>query len=140
MKTVLASALVFLGCLAGCNPDVGRPCTNPTSTTVPVGGALVASPALECESRLCLIENQSIQRQTCTEQCTSTAQCQADTLTTNSCSSGFVCAVATVVGSFKCRMLCVCKDDLVCGVNRDGAGNVITPPGCPNPSPTPSDC
>jgi hypothetical protein len=43
-----------------------------------------------------------------------------------------VCAVAKIEGAFECKLVCVCRDDLVCGVNGDADGGVITPAICPN--------
>jgi hypothetical protein len=80
-------------------------------------------------------------RATCTAQCATDADCQSATTGNSSdglCDTSFVCAVATVTGAFKCKTICVCKSDLVCGVNGDGHGGVITPSECPNPSPAPS--
>lgn len=131
-------ALLVAGVLStGCNPNsIGRPCINPQNSAP--SGPQVVSPALECPSRLCLIEKstgtsnvQGNSRNTCTAQCESNDDCDAET--TDYCSSGFVCAVATQVGSFCCKKFCVCKDDLQDGVNKTGDGNtlqVITPFAC----------
>jgi hypothetical protein len=141
-RAVGTAAAFFLVGIAGCNPpDVGRSCVDPTGTTPADNTTTVSSPALECQSRLCLIHsfgpNVGLDAY-CTEQCTSDAQCQTDTQTKINCAAGFVCAVATVVGSFKCRSLCVCRSDLQCGQNSDADGGVITPASCPNPSPAPA--
>lgn len=130
--------LVASGASTGCNPNsIGRPCINPQNSAP--SGPQVVSPALECPSRLCLIEPTTTasaevmgnSRNTCTAECGSDDDCDAETK--DYCSSGFVCAVATQVGSFCCKKFCICKDDLQDGVNKTGDGEslqVITPFAC----------
>jgi hypothetical protein len=137
----LTAALYVLGIAAGlaatgCNPNsIGRPCINPQNSAP--GGTQVVSPALECPSRLCLIQpstatsTQGTSRNTCTASCESDDDCQAET--TEYCQRGFVCAVATQVGNFCCKKLCVCRDDLVPGFNVVGEGDTamtVTPHSC----------
>jgi hypothetical protein len=111
----------------------------------------VSSPALECPSRLCLLQqlhgtSAAIAdggfRATCTAECKSDKDCNADPTYNDTsgqnkyCSSGFVCAVAVTTGPFRCRNLCVCRDDLIAGQNQDPLdGGTIVPCAC---SPTPS--
>jgi hypothetical protein len=124
-----------------CNPNsIGRPCVNPQGSDV--RGTQVSSPALECPSRLCLISpangtspgavdggGSSEPRATCTADCQSDGDCAPET--SQYCKSGFACAVATQVGDFCCRKLCICKDDLQDNINRDPVdGGVITPTAC----------
>ena len=92
----------------GCNPNsIGRPCVNPSGQAVL--GTQVSSPALECPSRLCLLQpptgSSKEARQTCTATCESDGDCDAETKA--SCKAGFVCAVATQAGPFCCRKLCI---------------------------------
>lgn len=134
----LGLALLAAGGLStGCNPNsIGRLCVNP-QMSAPTGPQIV-SPALECPSRLCLIEPttstteaQGGSRNTCTAECGSDGDCDAETK--DYCQSGFVCAIATQVGSFCCKKFCICKDDLQDGVNKMGEGDalqVITPYAC----------
>ena len=148
---LLSLALLVGGSLAaGCNPNsIGRLCVNPQNTA-PLGTSIV-SPALECPSRLCLITPttdpafSNTGRTTCTAQCGSNSDCQAESK--EACASGFACAVATTVGSFCCEKVCICRDDLIADVNKDRATpyNIITPPACepstpdaPNPSTCPN--
>jgi hypothetical protein len=139
-RAVGAAAAFLLVGLTGCpKGDVGRPCVPASGNPIDPNfrQTLVSSPALECQSRLCLVQTYGPNigpSATCTEQCTSDAQCQSDTETTAQCPSGFVCAVATLEGSFKCRSLCVCRSDLECGLNGDADGGVITPASCPGAS------
>jgi hypothetical protein len=145
MRPALASSLLLLACLAGCTDrGIGRPCIFFAGDLgIPQGSAtLLSSPALECPSRLCeiQIDNGMLARTTCTDQCTTDDDCSQATIGSGGdrlCGSKFVCAVAVVTGGFKCKKVCVCHDDLVCGVNSDADGGVITPVGCPNPSPSP---
>ena len=127
----LVGGLLGLGFIA-CNPNsIGRPCVNPGGQAVL--GTQVSSPALECPSRLCLLQPASAAdagfRATCTAFCDRNSDCEAETK--SECANGFVCAVATQSGPFCCRKLCVCKDDLVVGENIDHPeGSVITPFSC----------
>jgi hypothetical protein len=116
MRQFVAAVLLVASCNSGNGStvgdmdrsvllDVGRPCINPTSGA-PLG-TQISSPALECESRLCLI--QPTPRATCTANCVEDADCGAANL--SQCAAGFVCAVALDTGPFRCQRLCVCKDD-----------------------------
>ncbi len=135
--TVGLAGLVGLGFFA-CNPNsIGRPCVNP-SGSLPLG-TQISSPALECPSRLCLIEPASISTgnigssvdggstNTCTAFCSSNDDCAPET--TSQCKAGFACAVATTVGDFCCRKICICKADLQTGFNV-ADGGVQTPYAC----------
>src|SRR6185295_3647114 len=103
--TILVAAAVS----TGCNPNsIGRPCINANQNAAT--GTQIASPALECPSRLCLIQQatdstQGTSRNTCTASCESDDDCDAETK--EYCQSGFRCAVATQVGRFCCRKFCV---------------------------------
>jgi hypothetical protein len=137
------AAVVGLG-VYGCNPNsIGRPCVNPAGSA-PLG-TQVSSPALECPSRLCLLQPLNAgndagtqgARATCTASCDTNDDCDPET--TSQCHSGFVCAVAVQAGNFCCRKLCICREDLVQGVNVNVDGGVITPFSCDpklNPMPT----
>jgi hypothetical protein len=133
----LLSAVVGAALFA-CNPNsIGRPCVNPGGQAVK--GVQISSPALECPSRLCLIEPAGASsgnvsgaddggfRATCTARCNSDSDCDPET--TQSCKSSFVCAVATQVGPFCCQKVCICKDDLSSS-NSDPDGGVKTPAAC----------
>ena len=130
----LVTALAGVGFIA-CNPNsIGRPCVNPQGSAV--RGTQVSSPALECPSRLCLIQPANGapdvpdggSRATCTAGCESNGDCDPET--TQYCKAGFACAVAATTGPFCCRKLCICKSDLQVGVNADVDGGVITPHSC----------
>jgi hypothetical protein len=135
----LVAGVVGIGFFA-CNPNsIGRPCVNPQNSA-PLG-TQVSSPALECPSRLCLLTPPNASsgmagsgaidggvRATCTASCDTNDDCDPET--TALCKAGFVCAVATQAGPFCCRKLCICKSDLVPGVNLDPDGGVQTPFSC----------
>ena len=135
----LLGGVVGVGFLA-CNPNsIGRPCVNPQGSDV--RGTQISSPALECPSRLCLIQpisssggavadgGTAIPRATCTATCDSNSDCDSPE-NTSQCKH-FVCAVAATAGPFCCRKMCICKDDLQPSVNEDPVdGGVILPHVC----------
>lgn len=125
----LVAGLVGVAFLA-CNPNsIGRPCVNPLGSDV--RGTQISSPALECPSRLCLIQptggTDGGARATCTAACDDNGDCEAET--TAFCQAGFVCAVASQAGPFCCRKMCVCRDNLVENLNVVDGG-VILPKAC----------
>ena len=143
MRALLLCALVagVVGAaLFACNPNsIGRPCVNPGGQ--PVLGTQISSPALECPSRLCLLQppNESTGesgqgsdggtfRATCTATCEHNSDCDAETKAY--CKEGFACAVATTAGPFCCKKLCICKTDLIQGVNVDADGGIEVPFAC----------
>jgi hypothetical protein len=147
MRALLLCALmgVVVGTLLfACNPNsIGRPCQNPGGQAV--GGTQVSSPALECPSRLCLIEAAGTAtgnvtgvdggfRSTCTALCNSDGDCDPET--TALCKSGFACAVATQTGPYCCQKMCICREDLS-PTNTDVDGGTKTPEACqPGKNPT----
>lgn len=147
MRALFLCALMGVvvgGTLFACNPNsIGRPCVNPGGQAVQ--GVQVASPALECPSRLCLIQPNNAgsgntstgddggtatqnYHATCTASCETNSDCEAETK--EGCKAGFVCAVATQGGPFCCKKLCVCKTDLVEGTNVDVDGGIMKPLAC----------
>lgn len=152
MRALLLCALVAAVVGAGmfaCNPNsIGRPCVNPNGQAV--RGTQISSPALECPSRLCLLQPPNAStgdtgqgsdggtfRATCTAECQHDNDCDPETKMY--CPQGFACAVATEAGPFCCKKLCICKADLVEGVNVDPDGGTIIPFSCDpkqNPNPT----
>ena len=154
MRALLLCALVAVVVGAGlfaCNPNsIGRPCVNPGGQAVL--GTQISSPALECPSRLCLLQPPNAStgqtgqtqggdggtfRATCTAECQHDNDCDAETKAY--CKEGFNCAVATQAGPFCCKKVCICKTDLVQGVNVDPDGGTIVPFSCdPKQNPTPT--
>jgi hypothetical protein len=126
-----------------CNPNsIGRPCVNPGGQAVT--GVQLSSPALECPSRLCLIEPAGASsgnvtqasdggafRATCTATCNSDGDCSPET--NQYCQDatgkplGFVCAVASSSGPFCCKKVCICRGDLVPNFNQDVDGGAALP-------------
>lgn len=128
-----ALALVLFGMGGACQDlHVGRPCE---LGTMPLGGtsgqiATVASPALECPSRICLLPgaekdprsaaqmaaNVSGTGPLCTADCQENGDCadgekgNANNAEDKRCRGGFVCGYPTTVGAFACKRLCVCTD------------------------------
>ena len=152
MRALLLCALVagVVGAgLFACNPNsIGRPCVNPGGQAVL--GTQISSPALECPSRLCLLQPPNAStgqtgqgsdggtfRATCTATCNNDGDCDAETKAY--CKAGFNCAVATQAGPFCCKKVCICKTDLVEGVNVDPDGGTVIPFSCdPKQNPTPT--
>jgi hypothetical protein len=82
--------------------------------------AVIASPALECPSRVCLyvpleippeeLPEGSVHAPLCTAECQVDADCQG--APESPCQTGFTCMIPVVVGPFCCTRMCVCKDYL----------------------------
>jgi hypothetical protein len=92
--------------------ESGRLCTTGAMATDPT---VLASPALECPSRVCL-HAQGSDADMCTARCTTAADCV--NASASACTSGFVCQVVVNVGPFACQPFCVC------------ASTPIQPPAC----------
>lgn len=84
--------------------EVGRVCD---LGSVPANETVVASPALDCDSRLCLNIANS-QPPMCTAECFDATDCAESAET--ACTAGFTCAPVVSVGPFACKNLCVCSD------------------------------
>ena len=85
-------------------PLVGRVCD---PGTVSPNETVLAAPALDCESQLCL----SIASSTppmCTTKCVDAGDCSE--AAESACPSGFDCAPVVSVGPFACQKVCVCSD------------------------------
>jgi hypothetical protein len=126
LYAVLFSAGLSLSVGCKSNP-VGRPCFPGASDDAGVPQTIVASPALECQSRTCLhLADRG--RDLCTGECTLDEDCEASAETP--CMGGFVCMVPVVAGSFCCKKLCVCRDYVViadAGVVEPAACNAENP-------------
>lgn len=139
VSTVVSLVALVSVALTGCNNlAIGRECVNPTRTAVIA--TQISAPALECPARLCLLQPQIDEtapsdmapseppaRRTCTAFCSSDDDCEPETKA--QCPGGFVCAVATQSGDYCCRKMCICKADLVEGINATN-GEVATPWSC----------
>ena len=140
----LLAAISIVAVGAGCTDSgVGRQCLAAGASfgsDAGVVGTKIGSPSLECLSRACFqheatSDNGNNSRLYCTAPCVSDDDCK-DGLTSDVASQcpksqGFVCAIPTQVGDFACQSFCICKDDLVVGVNKDqDTGNVVCPLQC----------
>ena len=137
---VLLFVIAALGAPACSENPVGRRCF----IGIDAGNdtqAIVASPALECPSRLCLHvpkddgvtpPAEAEYADMCTNDCGSDSEC--DKVPESPCVSGFTCAVPVVVGRFCCQKMCICKDFLIVP-----EGGIPTPEAC-NPELTENTC
>jgi len=129
----LACVVLFSVGFAACkNNEVGRRCfiQNPEAD----GGVtqtIVGSPAIECESSICLHFEGNIEN-LCTAKCSSDSDCE--TSPESPCKSGFTCAIPVVTGNFCCQKLCLCRDF----VGGD-AGTLPTPAAC-DPANAANEC
>ena len=130
----LAVALTALGMAAGCTDlGVGRKCLNPGST---VAGVSISSPALECRTRLCLLNvtaDPMNPRTVCTARCNTNDDCAAGLMgepLNGQCPGRFVCAVASKTGVFACQTVCMCEKDVDPQANGDTDAGVGCPQSC----------
>jgi hypothetical protein len=128
---MMVLALVSLAAACKSNP-VGRLCFIGSSIDGGVPETIVASPALECQSRVCLHLAESQAMDLCTAECGSDDDC--DTSPESPCKGGFACMIPVTVGSFCCKKLCVCKDYLTIP-----DGGVIDPAAC-DPTNATNEC
>ena len=109
--------------LFGCeNKHIGRPCTldlpddGGSSTTGAVTN--VTGEVLACPSRICLQPGAELATDTgpfCTAECSTNDDCSDGELRGSApddkrCKKGFACGVATELGEFCCKKLCICLD------------------------------
>ncbi len=137
----LACAIVTSGCED--NP-VGRICVIEGVDEINFTETVVASPAIECQSRTCLrvplevdsddLPENSRYESLCTAECTADEDC--DRVPESPCVTGFTCAVPVVVGPFCCQRLCVCKDYLI----LPDSGSLPTPEACVADNPDNTCC
>jgi len=139
--TNLLGAVTLAVCAAaagGCeNNAIGRPCD--VQSDAAALQAVVNGQALECPTRICLkpSRDNTVGKPVdtapyCTAECSKDSDCSdGQTRDMNNgkdkrCTSGFVCGVATVTGSFCCRKVCLCKDF----IDVKATGSVETPSAC----------
>ncbi|WP_152629615.1 hypothetical protein [Haliangium ochraceum] len=133
------AAITFLGAACEENP-VGRQCF--IGEEADPDQAVVASPAIECQSRTCLsvpLDNPELPEESdyvplCTAECSADEDC--DRVPESPCQTGFTCMVPVVVGPFCCRKLCVCKDYLV----LPESGEIAEPQACDADNPDNQCC
>jgi len=119
-----AALLLVLASGLGCeDKHIGRPCEvapgadmQPTASSV----AYINSAALECVSRICVLpaagKGATDTGATCSAECDSDGDCDGaeqrnlkDT-SDKRCKGSFTCRVATNLGGYACRKLCLCSD------------------------------
>jgi hypothetical protein len=122
-----AIAVVAVVALAGCEDrGIGRLCDiGVDAGTTTSSESIINGAALECPSRICLkavpntpTTNNSFYKDEspqCSDLCSSDDDC-SDSLQSKTqkelCHTGFKCAVATTVGGFACKKMCICGDFL----------------------------
>jgi hypothetical protein len=128
--------LVSVAIFAACDNPVGRICDlgveNPGATE-----AVMGSPSLDCQSKLCLKVPVSAGKDTpegfrtlasnrgmCTATCEDDGDC--DKVPESPCITGFTCGIPLVVGPFCCEKACICKDYVI--LPEDGT--LDTPEAC----------
>jgi len=118
--------------LAGCDPKyIGRPCDLGLSDDGGTGAsATVSGQVLACPTGICLlpakaatVPNQGTGPY-CSDDCASNDDCsggledlRGSAPDDRRCKKGFACGVATEVGEFCCRRLCICLDFVDTSVN-----------------------
>lgn len=131
-------AVVSAGAMTACNEaPVGLNCYI-GNINAGEGEAFISSPALDCQSRVCLHQpdqsgavDDAKETDMCTNYCDSSEDCVRHPQ--SECKTGFACMIPVVVGDFCCQKMCVCKDYIV--VPDEG---FTTPAAC---DPTgPSEC
>jgi len=118
----LACLVVLAAALAGCSgKEVGRKCD--LGLTPAEGDSVVASPSLDCVSRVCLkIPKQDGSKPEdskpptgniglCTDECEADEECER--VPESPCETGFTCGIPVTVGPFCCKKFCMCKDYVV---------------------------
>jgi hypothetical protein len=109
---------------SGCeDKHIGRKCdlglAGGAGTSGGSTAATINSQAVECPSRLCLQaaeEQPTTVGPLCTAECGGDDDCadgQLGDAASGLCQTGFKCTIATPVGAFCCKKMCVCKDFLV---------------------------
>ncbi|MBI4508613.1 MAG: hypothetical protein HY698_03180 [Deltaproteobacteria bacterium] len=110
LQVVLGLVLALAATACQENP-VGRSCFI-GSIDAGSGETILSSPALECQSRLCLHvpSTDPEAKDMCTAECSDDSDC--DKVAESPCKKGFACTVPVVTGAFCCKKLCVCRDSL----------------------------
>jgi hypothetical protein len=116
-------ALIAAAGISGCeNQHLGRPCSLQTSdnggATSGTAQATVTGQVLACPSRICLQPAAELSTDTgpyCTAECSTNDDCsdgerRGTAADDKRCVKGYACGVATEVGAFCCKKLCICLD------------------------------
>lgn len=128
LALMIAVVVSAVGAVACETTPVGRQCF--IGGDAGGGSTIVSSPSLDCASRTCLRYQGN--EELCTAECGSDDDCNKEG---EACTGKFVCIIATVVGPFCCRKLCVCEDH----VSGNYDGGVPAPAAC-DPSEPINEC
>jgi hypothetical protein len=134
----VAFALLAMS-LFGCeNQHLGRPCNlgvpDDGGSSSAGANATISGEVLACPSRICILpaalsSNAAGEGSYCTLECSTNDDCSGGELSSTAgdgrCKSGFVCGVATEVGDFCCKKLCICRDFV-----EASGGQIPDPPSC----------
>jgi hypothetical protein len=135
LALVTGLVLAVAGTACTENP-VGRPCF--IGADAGTGSeTILASPALECQSRICLSLSETFTggkpaQDLCTGECERDDDC--DKVPESPCKGGFTCAVPVTAGPFCCKKMCICNDYLTIP-----AGGLQLPAAC-DPSNPINEC
>jgi hypothetical protein len=109
--TIFGVLLAAVSGLGACKSNpVGRQCFIGNIGDAGADQTIIASPALECQSKTCL-HIDGFNTDLCTGDCATDDDCDTDPA--SPCKSGWACMVPIVVGPFCCRKQCVCRDYLL---------------------------
>jgi hypothetical protein len=112
-------AMSFFGCE---NRHVGRPCdlgvADDGGASAGVAVATITGQVLACPTRICLLPGAELSTDVqpyCTAECSSNDDCSDGEMRGSGaddkrCTKGYVCGVASEVGEFCCKKLCICRD------------------------------
>jgi hypothetical protein len=120
LKSLISAAmlaLITVASLGACDDDdVGIECEGGGGATTSTGegdtGGFEITQSLDCESRICITDKQSVNPiARCTRLCSDDGDCPSEG---PNCTEGFLCRVGTRVDilGLGCCKLCICKDDL----------------------------
>lgn len=123
--------------LSGCeNQHIGRPCNLQVADDGGAGNgtasATITGQVLQCPSRICVLPAAELSTDTgayCTAECSSNDDCsdgerRGTGADDKRCTKGYACGVATEVGEFCCKKVCICLDFV------DPSTLASTPPAC----------
>jgi hypothetical protein len=120
--------LLFTGATNGCqNNHIGRPCDLNVPDEMGSAASTITGDVLSCPTRICMIPAALTPTDTkpyCSAECETNDDCSEGEVRSKPeraggdkrCQGGFVCGVASIIGEFCCKKLCICRDFLLGGV------------------------
>lgn len=115
-------ALLAVGVIGCENQHIGRPCSLQVSDDGGAGNgtaqATITGQVLQCPSRICIMPAAQLSTDTgsyCTAECSSNDDCsdgekRGTAADDKRCKKGYACGVASEVGAFCCKKMCICLD------------------------------